>query len=246
MSRDGHPRLRETVDYQLAADPPQAVDMEQAGGVRGRRPRRQSQAVARTPPTSPDSEAQSREAQAHSRPVRDECGDTGEAVPTTAVGRPAGGLAQTQSSAFAPGSAPNLPVEQLGRSIRSILGAAAPGSAAVVFEAINNLKRIAHTTEVDGLYSEAMNANALMGKLASKVIEMTVGKQLNINATVTSQTSIPRWDSLPKEVRDRFVETLAKLPEQDIVDVPSEGTWVPQSADEYKGGGYVEETDTAT
>lgn len=91
-----------------------------------------------------------------------------------------------------------------------------------------------------------MNANALMGRLASKVIEMTVGKQLNINATVTSQSSIPKWDSLPKEVRDRFVETLAKIPEQDTPMVVEEGQWVPQTVEEYKGGNYATDTDTST
>lgn len=70
-----------------------------------------------------------------------------------------------------------------------------------------------------------------MGRLALKTVELTVGKQLNIKATIQNQTGVPNWEQIPQEVRDRFIEALAHAPEVDVVDVTPES--VPQTDEGY-------------
>ena len=67
-----------------------------------------------------------------------------------------------------------------------------------------------------------MTASNHAGRLAIKTIEMTVGKQLNVHATVENQTGIRRWESYPEAVRQKFIEmkpeeTLHVLPSDDVV-----------------------------
>jgi hypothetical protein len=121
----------------------------------------------------------------------------------------------------------------LGSNIRQTLSRAAPECAAILFEHINRLTSIARATELDKLYEESMTASNLAGRLAIKTIEMTVGKQLNISATVTNQTSVPNWNKLPKDVQQRFIEALASIPEAEVVGTVIEGEVVPQTDEAY-------------
>ena len=144
-----------------------------------------------------------------------------------AVGQPAGGLAPGTEEFHPTQPAGVLPVTALGGNIRATLNRAAPECAAVLFEHINRLTNLARYAEARHLYAESMEASNLAGRLAIKTIELTVGKQLNIKAEITSQSSIPSWDKLPPEAKDyykRMSEELAKLPEPDttIINIPAE------------------------
>ena len=154
------------------------------------------------------------------------------------MGRPAGGLGQTDTALEAqPHTASHLPVTQLGGNIKRILHHASPDCAAILFEHINRLTSIARQTELDKLYEESMAASNLAGRLAIKTIELTVGKQLNIQATVTSQSSIPKWDQLPADVQAKWkplLNELANLPEADTHPV-IEGEVAPKTLDEKEG-----------
>ena len=198
----------------------------QAGGVPGRRPN-----LPRPPlglPASTQHE-QGQSSQVHDGPapfpVSSRPADHADGPP--AVGRDAGRLAQ----AIAPvPSTPALPTPAVGGHIRTILSGAAPAQAANLFESINRLKQIAEVTYDAHLYEEAMTANNMVGRLALKTIEMTVGKQINVNATIQNQTSVPRWDKIPKEVQDKFLEALASVPETTII----EGEIVPSTDEGYQ------------
>ena len=140
------------------------------------------------------------------------------------VGQPAGAL-EPRPQAFVPSPlAPSLPVTALGSDVRAILQRAAPDCAALLFEHFNRLTNVARYAESNELYAEAVEASNVAGRLAVKIIEMTVGKQLNIKAEITGQSSIPKWDQLPKEAQDyykRMSAELAKLPEPSakVIDV---------------------------
>ena len=159
------------------------------------------------------------------------------------VGQPAGAL-EPRSPSFVPSPlAPSLPVTALGSDVRAILQRAAPDCAALLFEHFNRLTNVARYAESNELYAEAVEASNVAGRLAVKIIEMTVGKQLNIKAEITGQSSIPKWDQLPKEAQDyykRMSAELAKLPEPTakVIDVT-------QLDGEPIGGGYGYTTEGA-
>ena len=68
---------------------------------------------------------------------------------------------------------------------------------------------------------ESIIAANFTGRLAIKTIEMTIGKSLNVHATVQNQTGVPKWESLPADVREKFLEALSKSPST-VIDATSE------------------------
>ena len=74
----------------------------------------------------------------------------------------------------------------------------------------------------------------MAGKLALKTIELTVGKQVNISATIRNQSSLPDWDKIPKDAQDAFLSALSKA-DANVVDVTPEPETpvVPQTDEDY-------------
>ena len=155
-----------------------------------------------------------------------------------AVGPAARGLDPRTQTLEPTQQAAVLPVTALGGNIKATLNRAAPECAAVLFEHINRLTNLARYAEKSQLYAEAMEASNLAGRLAIKTIEMTVGKQLNVTATLTSQSTIPAWDKLPQAAKDYYKDmanSISQLPEPDTSTVV-EGTVVPQTDEAYEEG----------
>lgn len=113
-----------------------------------------------------------------------------------------------------PERAPDIPLTGVGPGIRAILHKSAPPAAAVLFECINRLQALARDTQTLRLYEESIIASNLAGRLAVKTIELTIGKDVNIHATIHNQSHIPKWESLPQAVRDRFLEAIHQVPQQ--------------------------------
>lgn len=165
-----------------------------------------------------------------------------------ALGQAARGLEpRTQAPLPQTASAPALPVTALGGNIKATLNRAAPECAAILFEHINRLSNLARYAEQHELLAESMMASNLAGRLAIKTIEMTVGKQLNVTATITGQSSIPKWDKLTKDQQayyKRMSEELAQLPEPDITATVVEGMVVAQTDEGYQEEPYDASTAT--
>ena len=210
---------------QLGADEAGAVPRSKSARSRHTLARDLEAAALATPPLRYDTAHTSEYHSAHLAAVLTAGGPADAGGQPPAVGQAAGGLAPG-TQAFQPTEqAGVLPVTALGANIRATLSRAAPECAAVLFEHINRLSNLARYAESNQLYAEAMEASNLAGRLAIKTIELTVGKQLNIKAEITGQSSIPKWDKLPPEAKDyyrRMSEELAKLPEPvvQVIHVP--------------------------
>jgi hypothetical protein len=147
-------------------------------------------------------------------------GDTRQIALAPVVGRSSGGLGESLPSV--PTQAPDVPIDAVGgANVRAILRRAAPHAAPVLFEAINRLNRLSRHTEAEQLYEESIIAANFTGRLAIKTIEMTIGKSLNVHATVQNQTGVPKWESLPPDVKEKFLEALSKSPSR-VIDATSE------------------------
>lgn len=154
------------------------------------------------------------------------------------VGRAAGRLApRTDQPDRAPqptAPAPDLPVTALGGDIKRTLSRAAPDCAAVLFEHINRLSNLARYTEQQGLVAESVMASNLAGRLAIKTIEMTVGKQLNVNATITNQTTIPDLRKLSPAAQQAILDAFAQVSDAEVIGPVVEGEVVAQTSDQYR------------
>ena len=95
----------------------------------------------------------------------------------------------------------------------------APDAAAVIFEHVNRITRIARAFEAQGLGEEAVIAATQAAKLALKTVELTIGKQVNVHAVLKDQSTVPRWDLLPEDVRKGYEEILAN---QTMIEVRAE------------------------
>ena len=189
----------------------------------------------------PRTQSKNRYAGSHFTAVLEAGGPTHAGGQPPALGQTTGGMGQGTAALEPTQQAQILPVTALGGNIKATLNRAAPECAAVLFEHINRLTNLARYAESNRLYAEAMEASNLAGRLAIKTIEMTVGKQLNIKAEITGQSSIPAWDKLPQAAKDYYKEMsreLAKLPDADTATIV-EGTVVPHTDEAtYTEGGY--------
>lgn len=55
---------------------------------------------------------------------------------------------------------------------------------------------------------------------------MTIGKQVNIRATLENQSNVPKWNKIPVHLREKYqqmqqqlLDDLARSPEATVVDV---------------------------
>ena len=197
------------------------------GGRADRPPPRRSRPVETRSPVDDDSgDGEPTPFRQHSHKLPTTGGGNGTSrVPSRVAGN-AGGMDQ----ALAKANAPDLPLTQLGGNIRTILDTHAPHQAAVLFEQINRLRRYADATEQLQDYQDAITATGLAGRLALKTIELTIGKQVNINANIRNQSGVMDWDRIPKDVQEKFLEVLAHADQStvDVIPVP-EGVTAPQT-----------------
>ena len=164
-------------------------------------------------------------------PVRPVGGPPAPLSPSPALDSPSRGLDQAVPTIPTLAQAPDIPLTGLASGIRSILKQSAPPAAGVLFECINRLQAIARTTQALNLYEDSIIASNLAGRLAVKTIEMTIGKDVRINATIHNQSHIPKWDSLPQQVRDRFLEAIRTAPQQATATLLSEPDEVEEAGD---------------
>lgn len=61
-----------------------------------------------------------------------------------------------------------------------------------------------------------------MAKITDSYLNKTVGKTLNIHANIQSQRDIPRWDEIPLEIRQQFLDAEKKRLEHQAADVPNQ------------------------
>ena len=94
--------------------------------------------------------------------------------------------------------------------------------------------RIARAAEYENNYEDATQAYQFAGKLALKVVEVTVGKQVNITASIRNQTDVPR---LTTDQQQKLLEGFerAGVNVDDYVEAIIVGEMAPQTSEAAYG-----------
>ena len=114
-----------------------------------------------------------------------------------------------------------LPVGPFTGLARDVLDSNANVTIGILFEGINRFRRIVDQAERSRNLPLETYANSKLCQHATKVIELTLGRSVNL--TVGGQSQLPKWDKLSPEFKQQFFDEMkrrgAALPPVDVQDV---------------------------
>jgi len=106
-----------------------------------------------------------------------------------------------------------------GQGAKAVLNRYATDAVAVLFDCVNALQDYAEEAQriggPKGLAVASM-ASKGAGLLADRIIGFTVGQKLDVSVTMKSQEDVPKWETLPVQVRAQFEQAIEQA---------TSGTW---------------------
>lgn len=84
---------------------------------------------------------------------------------------------------------------------------------AILFDAINQARRVGDKALKAADYRAAASCQQVAGVLALRGVELSIGKRLKVDMRVSSQDDLPNWKALPAEARAKLEQVLDEVRE---------------------------------